>query len=109
VKFLVDNQLPPALARFIQDELGAEAVDVADIGLRDASDVTIWKHATNTGLIVVSKDADFTSMALNPENAALLWVRVGNCRCAFLLDVFRRVWHRVVQRLASGDRFIEIR
>jgi hypothetical protein len=38
VKFLVDNQLPPALARFISEDLGAKAVHVADVGLRDGTD-----------------------------------------------------------------------
>jgi predicted nuclease of predicted toxin-antitoxin system len=38
VKFIVDNQLPPALARLIQSDLGGEAMHVADVGLRDATD-----------------------------------------------------------------------
>lgn len=32
MKFLVDNQLPPALARFIDTDLGCEAKHVADCG-----------------------------------------------------------------------------
>lgn len=109
MKFLVDNQLPPALARLLRDELGSEAIHVTEIGMRDASDEEIWKHANTEGLIVVSKDEDFTTMVLRPGGAGLLWVRVGNCRRIFLLDVFRRVWNRVVERLKIGDRFIEIR
>src|SRR4051812_22248159 len=38
VIFLIDNQLPPALARFIDAELGCQGRHVADVGLRDASD-----------------------------------------------------------------------
>lgn len=41
--------------------------------------------------------------------AKLTWVRVGNCRRAFLLDLFRRMWSRILERIESGDRFIEIR
>lgn len=42
MKFLIDNQLPPALARLIRLDLGAEAAHVADIGLRDATDTELW-------------------------------------------------------------------
>jgi predicted nuclease of predicted toxin-antitoxin system len=46
VKFLVDNQLPPALARMIVTELKAEAVYVSDVGLRDARDAALWNYLT---------------------------------------------------------------
>ena len=52
MKFLVDNQLSPALARFIQDELGELAMHVADVGLQDASDDVVWQYATANDLIV---------------------------------------------------------
>ena len=109
MRFLVDNQLPPALARFIQAELGSEAQHVGDVGLQEASDAAVWMYARATGSILISKDEDFTSMALQTETAGLLWVRIRNCRRSFLLEVFRQVWPRVIERLKSGDRFVEIR
>lgn len=48
-------------------------------------------------------------MVVNSTNAGLIWVRTGNCRRAFLLDLFRQLWPAVLERLKSGDRFIEIR
>jgi hypothetical protein len=45
MKFLVDNQLPLALARFLSAN-GIESQHVLDIGLDAASDQTIWEgHA----------------------------------------------------------------
>ncbi len=79
------------------------------MGLRDASDAAVWQYASANGFVPVSKDEDFTHMALTDSNARLIWVRVGNCRRAFLLDWFRRLWPNVLERLESGDRFIEIR
>jgi hypothetical protein len=35
--------------------------------------------------------------------------RVRNCRRAFLLNLFRQVWPRMVERFTKGDAFIEIR
>jgi predicted nuclease of predicted toxin-antitoxin system len=49
VKFLVDNQLPAALARFL--------------ALRDAE---IWEHASRHDCVVISKDADFLYLANAP-------------------------------------------
>lgn len=109
MKFFVDNQLPPALARLIQTELGAEATHVADIGLRDATDAELWSYASTNGSILISKDEDFVNMFLHKPTAGLLWVRVGNCRRAFLLDMFQRVWPRIIERLENDDWFVEIR
>jgi predicted nuclease of predicted toxin-antitoxin system len=109
LNFLVDNQLPPALARFIESELNAKAVHVADLGLRDASDAEVWGYASAKDLILISKDEDFGNMILNRPTAKMIWVRVGKCRRLFLLELFRRIWPRIVERLESGDSLIEIR
>lgn len=109
MKFLIDNQLPPALARLIQAEFGFDAAHVTELGLAEAADQEIWQRATADRFVVISKDEDFTSMAITNDGASLIWVRVGNCRSGFLLEVFRRVWPKLLQRLEAGDRFIEIR
>jgi predicted nuclease of predicted toxin-antitoxin system len=44
VKFLVDAQLPPALALWLC-EAGHEAQAVREAGLREAEDGAIWNHA----------------------------------------------------------------
>jgi len=48
VKFLVDAQLPPALARWFA-EAGCEAQAAREIGLREADDGAIWRHAEASG------------------------------------------------------------
>jgi predicted nuclease of predicted toxin-antitoxin system len=79
------------------------------IGLRGSSDEDVWTYASEHGLVLISKDEDLANMVLRAPTAGLIWVRIGNCRRAFLLGVFRQIWPRVVARLQSGDRFIEIR
>jgi predicted nuclease of predicted toxin-antitoxin system len=69
VKFLVDNQLPPALARFIQAEFEVEAAHVADLGLETASAAELWRYASITGSTLISKDEDFTHMAVQTPTA----------------------------------------
>jgi predicted nuclease of predicted toxin-antitoxin system len=58
VKFLVDNQLPAALARFLASH-GTECQHVLDIGLAGDSDAEIWEYASQNDYVVISKDADF--------------------------------------------------
>lgn len=106
---LVDNQLPPALARFIEAEFDVRATHVSDVGLQDASDAEIWNYVSNHDSILISKDEDFVNMVLQVPTAKLIWVRFGNCRKVFLLHSFRRMWSRILERLENGDRLIEIR
>jgi uncharacterized protein (DUF433 family) len=80
VRFLTDNQLPPALARFMDTEPCCEARHVADVGLRDASDEEVWQYASANRFVLVSKDEDFThkpgcgcSPASGPIEKRLHW------------------------------------
>jgi len=58
VRFLVDAQLPPALARRIE-ALGHAAEHVADCGLATAPDPEIRAYAASTGATIITKDEDF--------------------------------------------------
>jgi predicted nuclease of predicted toxin-antitoxin system len=62
VKFLIDAQLPPALAAWLQ-QAGHEAAHVRDVGLREAGDDTIWAYALQAGVVIVTKDEDFAARA----------------------------------------------
>lgn len=92
----------------MKSDLGVKAMHVADVGLRDASDAELWEYASANDLVLISKDEDFANMVLNKPTAKLIWVRVGNCRKIFLLELFGRMWPRIVARLESGDSFVEI-
>jgi predicted nuclease of predicted toxin-antitoxin system len=58
VRFLVDAQLPPALARLIA-ERGHIAEHVTDIGPGDAPDRDLWRYALARQAVIVTKDEDF--------------------------------------------------
>jgi len=44
LKFLVDNQLPTALARYLAQDLGVPAIHVRDLGLGGADDFALWEY-----------------------------------------------------------------
>jgi predicted nuclease of predicted toxin-antitoxin system len=109
VKFLVDNQLPTALARFLT-EAGHPSFHVLDIRLDEAQDEVIWTYSQAHDFVLVSKDEDFLHLAnrIN-ETGKLLWVRIGNCRKLVLLERFQAQLPRIIQAFVDGYRIIEVR
>lgn len=107
-RFLVDNQLPASLARWIEAQgYGAEHVLALDLG--QSADSVIWAHAVRTGAIIVSKDEDFAQLTLiRPEPVVVIWLRFGNCRTAALLDNVARVWPEILSQIEAGARLIEV-
>ncbi len=109
MKFLVDHQLPVALARWLAAQR-TDTVHVLDAGLDTTPDADIWDRAVAEGRIVVSKDADFFHLANRVRDPGrLLWVRVGNCRTAALLARFSTLWPDIQTAFASGQRIVEVR
>lgn len=110
MRFLVDNQLPPALARHIAGR-GFDCIHVSDAGLATASDREIWAYAEAHTLVLISKDDDFRILANQKRSIPpqVVWVRLGNCRRAELLAIFDSVWPALIDALESGEAIVEIR
>jgi predicted nuclease of predicted toxin-antitoxin system len=108
VRFLVDAQLPPALARQIAST-GHDAEHVGDCGFLQASDVEIWEHAHANGAVFITKDEDFVTMrALNASGPAIVWVRVGNTTRHALLSRFATMFSSILSALERGETVVEI-
>ena len=109
MKFLVDNQLPMALA----DHLRARGLDcqhVLDVGLAQATDAQICNYAEEQERVIISKDEDFLHLANRPEaRIRVLWVRLGNCRTSTLIEAFEKFWPTVESCFSAGDRILELR
>jgi predicted nuclease of predicted toxin-antitoxin system len=109
VKFIVDNQLPVALAKYLRKR-GFDCEHVLEAGLGDARDSDICSHAEMHERIIFSKDEDFFYLAKKRDaKIKFIWVRLGNCRTTALLAAFDRSWPKIESFLKFGDRVIEIR
>ena len=85
MRFLVDAQLPPALARWF-GEHGFSATPVRELGLRDSDDGSIMNHAVSGEWTVVTKEEDFVARSLqHPSPPRIVWLRIGNCTNKVLL------------------------
>ena len=83
--FLVDAQLPPALARWLANE-GHPAEHVADHNMATASDVAIWRLAIQIGAVIVTKDEDCVRLRGGAETGPqVVWIRLPNTRRVELL------------------------
>jgi len=90
MKFLFDQNLSPRLSRILSD-LYPDSVHIRDIGLRDAADTVIWRHAQQHGFVMVSKDSDFQQRSLllgHPPK--FIWLRIGNCPTRTIEDLLRK-------------------
>ncbi|AQR61584.1 hypothetical protein BZG35_07900 [Brevundimonas sp. LM2] len=109
MKIIIDQQLPPVLARWLRDEHDIDAVHVREIRLKDAPDHDIWLEAKRRGAVVISRDADFANFARQDVAGRLVWLRIGNCTNPELIAVFEAIWPIVWARLLDGERFVELR
>lgn len=109
MRWLVDAQLPPALARMLE-AAGLPAEHVEDLGMRHASDSDIWDYSILQSCIVVTKDEDFANRASFAKSApVIVWLRVGNCSRRALLNWFAPLLPDLIKRIESGEGLIEVR
>ena len=109
MRFLVDAQLPPALARWL-GEHGLAATPVRELGLRESDDGSIWNFATAGGWIVLTKDEDFVARCVGaPVAPPVVWLRIGNCTNRVLFAWLAPFLTEIKTRLNQGEKFIEVR
>jgi predicted nuclease of predicted toxin-antitoxin system len=109
VRFLVDANLPPALARWLESE-GHEAHHIADLGMERMTDRAIWERARDTGACIVTKDEDFVLLqALDRAGPAIVWIRIGNAVRSVLVRRLPGLWPAVISAIERGDRIVEVR
>ena len=108
LRFLIDAQLPPGLARRLAQR-GHAAEHVNRIGFGVSSDGDIWRHAARVGAILVTKDEDFVSLARRePTGLQVVWIRVGNIGNDALWRALEPLLAEIVDSLIAGERIIEV-
>jgi len=108
MRFLVDAQLPPALAKWL-GEKGFAAAPVREVGLRDSDDGSIWNFAISGGWTVLTKDKDFAARCLtSPGAPAAVWIRSAIAQPR-ALRVARPSAARDRRASHAGDCLVEVR
>jgi predicted nuclease of predicted toxin-antitoxin system len=108
MRFLVDAQLPPALARWL-GERGLLAEHVADVGMAAATDREVWRYALATDAVIITKDQDFAvRRAIEADGPSVVWLRCGNTRRRELLAWFDARFIALRIALERGEPLIEV-
>jgi len=109
MRFLVDAQLPPGLAQFLEKR-GHEARAVRDVGLREAQDPAIWAFAVSRDWVVVTKDEGFAERALQAKvGPQILWLRIGNSTNRVVFTWLEPLLSTAITSLQSGQRLVELK
>jgi predicted nuclease of predicted toxin-antitoxin system len=108
MRFIIDAQLPAALARFLESR-GHDAKHVFDIGLANAEDKIIWQYAIENHAIIITKDEDFVILNyLQPNKTSVVWIRIGNTSKKFLLAWFEKLLPSLEKKLSQNETLIEL-
>lgn len=109
MRFIVDHQLPPSLARWLIAR-GHEAEHVWAIGMDGADDSDIWDRALQLAAVIVTKDADFAERrGWAREGPVVVWLRVGNTATGALLAWLEQRWQGIETAIGGGVAVIEVR
>jgi predicted nuclease of predicted toxin-antitoxin system len=108
VRFIIDAQLPPVLARELT-AAGYPSQAVRELDLREADDELIWNHAVAQQLVIITKDEDFARRVWQTsEGPSVVWLRMGNCSNRALLELLMPMLTDIVERINLGDRIVEV-
>jgi predicted nuclease of predicted toxin-antitoxin system len=108
MRFLVDAQLPAALAQWLVTE-GHAAEHVSDKQMQSASDSAIWDFAIEAGAVIITKDEDFARRrTLADAGPAVVWIRLPNTRRRALLIWFAAAAPEIVAALERGEMLVEV-
>jgi predicted nuclease of predicted toxin-antitoxin system len=109
MKIWVNAQLPPAVAKWIQDEFLVEAIAVRDLGFREALDKDIFEAAREAAAIVMTKDSDFVDL-VNSRGAPpqVLWLTCGNTSNERLREILGKTLPQALKLLESGEKIVEV-
>ncbi len=108
MRFLIDAQLPPGLARWLAAR-GHDCDHVNDIGLGPAPDDRIEAWARDAQAIIWTKDADFADRARRRPGLQVVWLRWGNTTNAALQDRLAQSLREIESALEAEEVLVEVR
>lgn len=109
MNFVIDEQLPPALAEWIELR-GHSARHLQELGLLQAKDHVIWTFCSAPPAVIVTKDEDFViRRARSVDGPQVLSIRLGNAANDVLIAWLAPRWGEAVRALESGAPLVELR
>ncbi len=105
----IDAQLPPALAAWMVETFGVNAISLKELGLRDAKDLEIFEAARQDNLVIMTKDSDFVDLVCRLGSPPrILWLTCGNVTNRNLRLLLSSTFLDAVNQLQQGEIVVEI-
>ncbi len=108
MKFLIDEDISPSVARTLCEQLLVDAVAVRDRGLLGASDREVLEYAFNEDRIVITANIqDFEKFARSVEvHAGIVFIQEGDLLRKEQLEVCLEAVAFLQQEIAGGRDMI---
>jgi predicted nuclease of predicted toxin-antitoxin system len=109
VRFIVDTQLPLALAIFLREQ-GHQAEHVLEINLAQSKDNLVWHYAQENAAVIITKDEDFAEWVRRGRaGPPVVWLRIGNSSKRALLLWLEPLLPLIIRKLDQHERLVEVR
>lgn len=106
--FVIDEQLPPALAQHLRSE-GYDAIHVYETGIGGATDDAVAREAVARKAILITKDADFVTRSnLATLSSPIIWIRLGNVTDQALWTSLQPILPAILDNIKHGARVVEV-
>jgi predicted nuclease of predicted toxin-antitoxin system len=106
VKFLFDHNLSHKLVARLADVYPG-STQTRLLGFARAADPEIWFHARTHDFVIVSKDEDFSELAiLRGSPPKVIWLRLGNCSTDAVDQILRRNVAVIAEFVADTERVV---
>ncbi len=107
--FWLDARLPPQLASWPRERLALTVSALRDVGLRDATDETIFEAARAQSAVVITKDRDFIALVerYGPP-PQVIWLTCGNTSDSHLQTLLLETWPQIRALLAANEPIVEV-
>lgn len=103
MKLLLDENISRRLLPLLADAYPGSTHVVLQ-GLQQAGDVEVWQFAKDRGLVVVSKDDDFTALSgLRGRPPCLIKLSVGNCDNEQVLQILLARRNQIEAQFADPE------
>ena len=105
----VDAQLSPLIAEWIAARFGITVVAIRELGLRDATDIDIFRAARDADAVLLTKDADFPHLlSQHGPPPRVLWLTCGNTSNSARREILARGLSEALALLEAGERLVQI-
>ncbi len=104
MKFIIDAQLSPHLAKWLTQTFELEAYSVSYLNMISASDIEIFDYAKKENAIVITKDEDFVQLLYRLGSPPkIIWLTFGNTTNERVKNILNKNIQQIIQQLEHAD------